>query len=125
MGLLGQELPELDGDLGSNFETAQANSRPDRCNQICWLRFEHLLHERHSPATDPGGGSPPARVNSGYRSLHRIDEQDRKTIGGSDRCQAWKVGHDPVSFAERARPSISIEYDVGMNLPDGGGLAFG
>jgi hypothetical protein len=107
---------ELDGHLGSHFETARANPGTDRDDQILWFAAELLTHGVDRFTRDLGNYAAPSGVNRSHRPILWIGNQYRKTIGGPDgEPDTGPVRDQRVSFA--LRPGrFHHQNTVGVNL---------
>ena len=99
--LVRPDKTKLGGHLGSHFEAARADSGPDRDDQILGLAAEPPTHRVHGFRRDLGNHAAPSGVNRGHRAIFRVGDQNRKTIGRSNR--QTDARHDSRS-AHRPRP---------------------
>lgn len=104
------------GHLGSYFEAAWADSGSNGDDQILRLSPEMSCHCFHGPRSDFRHNPAPSSVDGGYRVISGIRDQNRKTIGRSDRqSYPWLIGDQCVALALRA-VRFHHQNAVGVNL---------
>ncbi len=107
---------ELSRHFGTHFETASTNSGTDRNHQILRLAVEVQTHSVDGFRRDLGHHPAPSGVNRGNCSISRIGDQDRETIGGSNRqADAGAIGNQRIALALRPR-RLHHQNAVGVNL---------
>jgi hypothetical protein len=107
---------ELNGHLGSHFETASANPGTDRDDEILRFAAEPLTHDVDGFTRHLGNYAAPSGVNRSHRPILRIGNQYRKTIGRPDgQSDTGPVRDERVAFALRPG-GFHHQNAVGVNL---------
>ena len=100
VGGIGELRGEFGDEVGGDFVAARADRGADGGKEIGGLAAEFKLHAADGFLSDSGQSAAPARVNGGNRAFFRIDEEDRRAIGGLDgEEQAGTVCGRSVAFA--------------------------
>ena len=108
---------ELRGNLGTDFKTAHADSRPDGDNEIFRTGSELFLHGLDCLWDDARQGSAPSGVNGGNGFICWIRQKDRKAVGSSDgQRDSWLVSDEGIAFADASGVIRNKDF-AGMNLP--------
>jgi hypothetical protein len=110
---------ELGRHLWSHLETAGADSRSNRDQQILRLGAEPLCQRFHNSGRYFRHYTPPTGVDRSNHAVSGIGHQDGEAIGGSNRqTDPWLIRNECVPFALR-----SARFDhqdvVGMHLRGG------
>jgi hypothetical protein len=120
VGGIGELRGEFGDEVGGDFVAARADRGADGGKEIGRLAAEFKLHAADGFLSDSGQSAAPARVNGGNRAFFRIDEEDRRAIGGLDgEEQAGTVCGRSVAFASVGWGSRENADHVRVDLLEG------
>ena len=80
----GEKLLELDSYLGSDFETARADSGTNGRPQVDWTCAKLTRHRRNGTRGNLSHGAAPSRVDCPNFAPYGIDQENGKTVGCAD-----------------------------------------
>jgi hypothetical protein len=107
---------ELRRYLGTDFETAPTDAGANRNHQIFGLAVEAVTHLVDCFRRDFRNYAAPTCVNRRYCPVLGIGDQNRQTIGGSDRqADARQIRNHCIALALWAR-RFHQQNAVGMDL---------
>ncbi len=96
---------KLDRYLGTHLEAAPADSGPDRHHQILGFTAKLPTHRVHGFRRNLRYNASPSGVNRGHRPIFRVGDQNRETIGSSNRqADARRIRDQCIALALQARP---------------------
>src|SRR5271170_6428220 len=108
---------EAFGQLGIDLETAQPDSRTQRCAYFVRSRTQ-ANHRAHAYRDDICQRSAPTGMKRAGNVAIRVDHEDRHAIGAENsQSDSWRGRHHPIAL--RARPGITgadRAYDIAVDL---------